>query len=441
MNLGLRAKLTGSIAFSMLLLAAAVVVYFPWRQEDIAASALETRAEDIASALSAALAPDLRLPGNNIDDRLQTFATQKRDAADAVGYINIIDRSGEILHKWSDDAIAGDDINIDSLASEISLMAEYRGDYLHLSVAIPRDSGDRMATLNLAISRQSIEDAKWSSRINSLVLGVLILLIGMAVAWFMGGTLTTPILEVVKELEEVSTELAAAARDQEASSAEEAAAVAETRRAMETLLQSAQQIADRSSEVLGNAERSTSGAQHIVSRIGNLNVLSERIAEILGSIMQVADKADLLALNASLEGTRAGEAGKGFALVGAEMRRLAENVIESVSGIRELMKEMRELSQAAVSASREGNTSSTATRISAQEIAMLTQDQRKATEQVIASMDELGSILNLTLDGIQRTSGSAGHLTQLARDLSQVVKPEFEMEDEAEDMVGTETTA
>ena len=36
------------------------------------------------------------------------------------------------------------------------------------------------------------------------------------------------------------------------------------------------------------------------------------------------------------------------------MRRLAENVIDSVSGIRELMKEMRELSQAAVAASEAG---------------------------------------------------------------------------------------
>ena len=298
-----------------------------------------------------------------------------------------------------------------------------RDGYIHTSVPILSLDGQPEGTLTTGLSQQAVDDARNSSLARSLVLSVVILVFGVALAWLVGGQIATPILAAARELDNVSSNLVEAARDQEASSAQEAAAVAETRRSMETLLNSAQQIADRSSQVLGNAERSANGSREIAGRIGNLNELSEKVTDLLATIMQVADKADLLALNASLEGTRAGDAGKGFALVASEMRRLAENIVESVVVIRDLMKNMREASQAAVLASEEGTKSSTETTQSARQIALLTQDQRQATEQVIASMDEMGDILNHTLDGIQRTTTTARQLEQLAGDLSHIVNP------------------
>ena len=418
MNLGLRAKLTGSIALFMVLLAGFLIIYFPWRQAGTSERALTARGHDTAFVLAAALTSDVETRNkDNVKQTVARFVESRGDSSD-IRYIEVTLANGEVVDSWTKFGFPVTRMVRQPLTAENKFKTVTKDDLLHLSISVGQGG-----SLHLGMSRAAIDVAVWDSRRDAIVLGSSILLLGIAVALLLGGSLTKPILEVADELDNVSNELAAAARDQEASSAEEAAAVAETRRSMETLLDSAQKIADRSSEVLGNAERSTNGSQQIASRIGNLNLLSERIADILASIMQVADKTDLLALNASLEGTRAGEAGKGFALVGAEMRRLAENVIESVAGIRELMAEMRDLSQAAVSASQEGNSSSTATRHSAQEIAMLTQDQRKATEQVIASMDELGGILNLTLDGIQRTSASASKLTGLASLLSRVVSP------------------
>src|SRR5262249_30141195 len=158
--------------------------------------------------------------------------------------------------------------------------------------------------------------------------GLAVLLIGTGVSFV-----------VTRPLVRVSTDLLTAAREQEASMAQGAAEVEETRRTMELLVNSAQQIADRCSAVLANAESTLSGTRHITECINELNVHAEKVAELLATIMQVADRTDLLALNAALEGTKAGEAGKGFTLVAAEMRRLAENVMESVSGIRKLMKD------------------------------------------------------------------------------------------------------
>lgn len=417
MLLGLRAKLTFAIVLLIIVFAGFFGLYFPAQQEDVADDALRLRAESISRAFEAI--GSKWLDGNPVD--VEKILRQFMEGTDSdISYIILQGQDGNVF------AAEGE--------PEILAKLERRAAYMQAPLIAPDDEYIQITaplydqdvlkgTVTTGMSRRSVHAAYRHSRTSALVVGGVILLVGLFVAWLVAGGIATPILAAAQELDAVSSTLVGAAREQEASAAQEAAAVAETRRSMETLLDSAQQIADRSSEVLGNAERSTNGSQQIAQRIGNLNELSEKIAEILAVIMQVADKADLLALNASLEGTRAGEAGKGFALVASEMRRLAENVVESVSGIRELMKDMRDASQSAVVASQEGTKSSTATTHSAREIALLTQEQRQATEQVMASTEEMGDILNHTLEGIQRTTMAASRLTELASRLSHMVNP------------------
>lgn len=437
--LGLRVKLTVTIALLVVISTGIFAFYLVWEQEKLANESLRTRAKAISLALSAVLIPALdsqAIPPASINDGLRAVINNQ-DAAD----LNIIsirverpDGSEVASYTLKNEALGYPRF---SLGEKLSVLVEHDLIYVRSQIHRPQQDQEEAAVLGYVttvLSRESTHAQHLSSRIGALVMTVIILALTIAISSLIGRSLVKPIQHAAKELNDMSSTLALAAREQEASSAQEAAAVAETRRSMDTLLDSAQKIADRSSEVLGNAERSANGSRQIADRIGNLNELSEKVTEILATIMQVADKADLLALNASLEGTRAGEAGKGFALVATEMRRLAENVVESVAGIRELMKDMREASQAAVKASVEGTDSSTATTHSAREIALLTQEQRQATEQVIASMDEMGDILNQTLNGIQRTTLSASQLTKLANRLWQIVEPkETERRDDNSD--------
>jgi methyl-accepting chemotaxis protein len=190
---------------------------------------------------------------------------------------------------------------------------------------------------------------------------------------------------------------------------------------MELVLGSAQEIAQSSSMVLGNAERTVQGNRDVAQRIKELNTHAEKVAEVLATIMQVADRTDLLALNAALEGTKAGEAGRGFTLVAAEMRRLAESVMESVAVIRKLMNDVRSASQSAVQAGHEGIALSEQTTRSAGDIALVTQKQRQATEEVGRSMDEMAGAVANTMANTRQTVRTAGELAELAGAITQLI--------------------
>jgi hypothetical protein len=438
-RLGLRAKLTSAIVLLIVLFVGFFWLYFPGQQERMAERALHERIRDTVAGFRAFGTMMADMESVALNGALKDFASKGRQSSD-VAYVVFAPSNTRMLLGYEVDNIPKDlRAHVDAqVASGDGADPEIRENATHAQASVPvfDREGELAGVMTVGLSRRSVQEVRERSHNIALLVSAAILVIGAVLSWLVSTAIATPILAVAAELDAVSNNLVAAAREQEASAAQEAAAVAETRRSMETLLDSAQQIADRSGEVLGNAERSTSGSQQIASRIGTLNELAENVAELLRIIMQVADKADLLALNASLEGTRAGDAGKGFALVAAEMRRLAENVVESVAGIRALMKDMREASQAAVSASQEGTKSSTATTHSAREIALLTQEQRQATEQVMASMDEMGDILSHTLHGIQRTTASASQLTGLAGKLARMVNPShLRRQSEREDRV------
>jgi methyl-accepting chemotaxis protein len=98
------------------------------------------------------------------------------------------------------------------------------------------------------------------------------------------------------------------------------------------------------------ADQVRSSAQTVAS----LGSRSDQIGQIVGTIEDIADQTNLLALNAAIEAARAGEQGRGFAVVADEVRALAERTTRATHEISSMIKAIQKETRDAVSAMNEG---------------------------------------------------------------------------------------
>jgi methyl-accepting chemotaxis protein len=413
-TLVLRAKQILAFTLVIVVVTLCFAGYLLVQQERMASAALVTRATGITGVLARLVAPAVET--DNRHEVSNSLAAVYGHAD--LRYVVVMKASGEVYDRQSVGSLApGDELHDNSRQERV---VQTHGGLLHVLVPIV-SKGNQLGTLVAGFSRQSIDDAIRSSQLALLAGALVILLIGVGVAWFMSGNIARPIRAVATRLTRLAQDLVDSARGQESAGVQQASGIEQTRRTMDLVLASAQQIAENSSVVLGNAERTVAGNRDVALRIKELDSHAEKAGEILAAIMQVADRTDLLALNAALEGTKAGEAGRGFTLVAAEMRRLAESVMESVTGIRRLMNDMRAASQVAVQAGQEGIALSEETTRSARDIAQVTQQQREATEQVGQSMDDMAATVTDAMARTRKTTANAAELAAAALQLGTLV--------------------
>ncbi|RXZ78989.1 hypothetical protein EBB07_24965 [Paenibacillaceae bacterium] len=136
-------------------------------------------------------------------------------------------------------------------------------------------------------------------------------------------------------------------------------AVSEVLQGIHTIAESTAYVSDFSSKAAKDAEQGNASIQQAVIQINQmssnlkasahkfqaLNERSEEITQVISLIAEIAERTNLLALNASIEAARAGEHGQGFAVVANEVRNLSDQSGEAALQIAVLIEDIKQNAQ------------------------------------------------------------------------------------------------
>ncbi|ATB26972.1 methyl-accepting chemotaxis protein [Melittangium boletus] len=277
------------------------------------------------------------------------------------------------------------------------------------------------------------------------------------------GTLRGTVSELLTRLEQLSSAsrgLTGASADQEHVINQQAAYAQQIAATFEELSRTAEQISS-STEVVESSARRTHEAvaeamavvaqvvagindirmesKGVADAIVGLNQDLQQVSKIAQVINQVAERSDLLALNAALEGTKAGEVGRGFSLVAAEMRKLAESVSASARDIARIVEKVQDSGNEAASKARVGMATSDrgvevaeqasavfqrivelarGTSEAARQITIATRQQRQSSEQAVQGARNVAELVKQGVDATGRTTRIAQDLQTVADSLT-----------------------
>ena len=161
--------------------------------------------------------------------------------------------------------------------------------------------------------------------------------------------------------------------------------------------------------------RIAQGVNASAATVGALGSRSEQIGNIIGTIEDIADQTNLLALNAAIEAARAGEQGRGFAVVADEVRALAERTTKATKEIGAMIKAIQTETQQAVLGMQEG----------VREVSFGTEEAAKSGQALQEILDQINAVslqVNQIATAAEEQTATIGQITGNINDISEVVR-------------------
>lgn len=271
-------------------------------------------------------------------------------------------------------------------------------------------------------------------------------------------------MEVIDQTSKSAEKMSDTTRQQEKITSEQASAVNEITTTVDELnasskqvYEKAEQVSQSSDDVLKIAFDGKRAVKDSVEEIDairdkvkaisehtlNLSVEAQQISSIVKTVSDIANKTDMLAINAGIEAARAGEHGKGFAIVATEVRELADQSKKSVEKIAVLLENIQSATNTTVLSTEEalkgfqigiklileaGKTIENLIKHTqetvnyASEIALASRQQSLGTEQVASVMTTINEGMRTAANSAAQILDEANNLKKLGIDLSGVVE-------------------
>jgi methyl-accepting chemotaxis protein len=259
-----------------------------------------------------------------------------------------------------------------------------------------------------------------------------------------------------REVESASRGLAATASSLAAGSATQAASVEASTSGLEQMsatIRSNSDSTNRASEFgVAAREAAEKGDESVLSAITAMDEIrksSDAISRVAEAINDLAFQSNLLAVNASIEAARAGESGRSFAVVGEEMRHLAERSKASAKEIGHLiansLERVKNGTQLVNSSGEALSVILDSVRTLAgivDQIAVSSKQQSAGVDHITDAMTRVDLVVKETSSKTQTLSSTAQQLANLAGDLNETLT-HFSFEgaaSEVEDMEGDDFT-
>ncbi|KAA0894018.1 methyl-accepting chemotaxis protein [Oryzomonas rubra] len=189
-------------------------------------------------------------------------------------------------------------------------------------------------------------------------------------------------------------------------------------------------------------QRIAARVQETARQVAGLGARSDEVGAIVGTIEDIADQTNLLALNAAIEAARAGEQGRGFAVVADEVRALAERTTRATKEIAGMIRAIQGETRTAVDSMEAGvreveaGTTEAARSGSAlqeildqvnevtgqiNQIATAAEQQSSTSSEISNNMHQITEVINATAQSTHDTTRAADKLAHLADELSKLV--------------------
>ncbi|HUJ76070.1 MAG TPA: methyl-accepting chemotaxis protein, partial [bacterium] len=215
---------------------------------------------------------------------------------------------------------------------------------------------------------------------------------------------------------------------QAASLQETSSSIAEISSHTRANAESATQTEGLVDQVSHNVEGSVQALERMVAAIKGIKAASDKTAQIVRTINEIAFQTNLLALNAAVEAARAGDAGRGFAVVAEEVRNLAIRCATAANDTSGLIADSQERSQQGVTVTEEVSGLLVKTRSSVGQVRAIMKDlaessrkQQVALTEISAAVEEMDKSVQSNAATSEETAAAAEELASQAESMGGMV--------------------